>query len=66
MRRRVCVVRTDVSEEIIASIFRVENSTSEEQRQQLAGILRHISEDNILHSRLRENLKSYIGSRVER
>jgi hypothetical protein len=36
MWRRVDLVRTDVSEERIASIFRVEKSVTEEQREQVA------------------------------
>jgi hypothetical protein len=47
MRRRVHLVCTDVSEERIASIFRVEISASEEPG------------DGILHSYRCDNLKSY-------
>jgi hypothetical protein len=36
MWHRVGLVRTDVSEECVASIFRVEKSASEEKRYQLA------------------------------
>jgi hypothetical protein len=51
MWRRVDLVWTDVSEERIASIFRVEKSAIEEPA--WAGGCR-------LHSHRRENLKSYI------
>jgi hypothetical protein len=61
MWRRVDLVNwTDVSEERIASIFKLEKSTSEEPA--WAGgrsTRRHIPEDGILHSHRRENLKSY-------
>jgi hypothetical protein len=48
MLRRVAVVRTDVSEEHIASIIRVVRATT-----------RNNSQDSNLHSHRRENLKSY-------
>jgi hypothetical protein len=54
---RVDLVWTDVSEERIASIFRVEKSAGEEPA--WAGGCRHIPQDGILHSHRRENLKSY-------
>jgi hypothetical protein len=73
MWHRVDLMWTDVSEEHIASILRVEKSASEEpawaggcilsQRRYVPlrtrSTLRHIPEDNILHSHLHENLKSY-------
>jgi hypothetical protein len=49
MLPRVAVVRTDVSEEHIASIIRVVRATR-----------RNNSQDSILHSHRREKLKSYI------
>jgi hypothetical protein len=50
MLRRVALVRTDVSEELSAS-----------QTSVITRATRHnISEDDILHSHRRENLKSYI------
>jgi hypothetical protein len=57
MWRRVHLVWTYVSEELIASIFRVEKSASEEAA--WAGGCSHIPEDGILHRHRRENLKSY-------
>jgi hypothetical protein len=41
-------VSTDVSEEFVASIFRVEKSASKEQQQQLASNRRHIQEHWLL------------------
>jgi hypothetical protein len=58
MCRRVYIVWTDVSGERIASIFRVENSASEEPA--WTSGCSQIPEDGILHSHRRENLKSYI------
>jgi hypothetical protein len=62
MWRRVDVVWTDISEERIASNFRVEKSASEEPAWTggCRSTRRHIPEDSILHSHRRENLKSYI------
>jgi hypothetical protein len=60
MCRRVDIVWTHVSEERIASIFKVEKSESEEPA--WAGgcrLQRHIPEDGILQSHRREILKSY-------
>jgi hypothetical protein len=54
--RRVDMVDwTDVSEDRIASIYRVEKSASEDP----AGAGSHPPEDGIIHSHRRENLKSY-------
>jgi hypothetical protein len=53
---RVDLVWPDVTEERIASIFRVEKSANEEPAWSTR---RHIPEDGILHSHRRENLKSY-------
>jgi hypothetical protein len=50
MLRRVALVRTDVLEELSASIIRVTRDTG-----------RNIPEDDILHRHLRENLRSYIA-----
>jgi hypothetical protein len=60
MWRLVDLVWTDVSEEGVASIFRVEKSASEEPAWAGGYSLRNIPEDGILHSHRRENLKSYI------
>jgi hypothetical protein len=46
MLRRVALVRTDVSEELSASLIRVTR-------------IGELGEDTILHSHRRENLKSY-------
>jgi hypothetical protein len=62
VRRRVDVVDwTDVSEDRIVSIFRVEKFASEEPAsvQSTRYTRRHTPEDGILHSHRRENLKSY-------
>jgi hypothetical protein len=68
MWRRVGLVWTDVSEERVASIFRVKNSASEEpawaggyseMSVHIISTRRHIPEDGILHSHRHENLKSY-------
>jgi hypothetical protein len=67
MWRRIDLVRADISEERIASIFRVEQSASEEpawaggcrQSVHTRSTRRHIPEDGILHSHRRKNLKSY-------
>jgi hypothetical protein len=65
MWRLVDLVWTDVSEERIASIFRVEKSASEEPAwaggcSHTRSTRRQIPEDSILHSHRREHLKSYI------
>jgi hypothetical protein len=72
MLRRVVLVRTDVSEELIASFIRVtrigelgtlavtSNSPSSSETWVLTrATWRNIPEDDILHSNRRENLKSY-------
>jgi hypothetical protein len=59
MWRCVDLWLTDVSEERIASIFRVEKSASVEPAVAGGCRLRHILEDNILHSHRCESLKSY-------
>jgi hypothetical protein len=71
MLRRVAHVRTDVSEERRASIIRVarigelgkmmEALSSSETSVLTRTTRRNISEDGILHSHRRENLKSYNG-----
>jgi hypothetical protein len=66
MWRRVALAWTDVSEERVASIFRVEKSASEEPVWEggfetsvhTRTTRRHIQENGILHSHLRENLKN--------
>jgi hypothetical protein len=66
MWRRVDLVWTDVSEERIASVFRVEKPASDESAWtggsetsvNTISIRRHIPEDGILDSHRRENLKS--------
>jgi hypothetical protein len=55
MWRRVDLVWTNVSEELIASIFRVKNPHARNQHEQVAA-------DCIIHSHRRENLKPYIVS----
>jgi hypothetical protein len=65
MSRRVAHVRTDVSEECIASIIRVERVSELGTLAVTNNFLRrptrrHVTEDDILHSHRRENLKSYI------
>jgi hypothetical protein len=57
MLRRVALVRTDVSEELKASFFRV-TRIGEEIPSSIV-TRRNIPEDAILHSHRRENLKSY-------
>jgi hypothetical protein len=74
MLRRVVLVRTDVSEELCASIIRVTRigelgrlavtSNRRKLRRKTAlasSTRRNILEDDILHSHCRENLKSYIA-----
>jgi hypothetical protein len=62
MLRRVALVRTDVSEERVASIIRVtridEVGTLSVTRNR-STLRSHIPEDGILHNHRRENLKSY-------
>jgi hypothetical protein len=58
MWRRVDLVWTYVSQERIASIFRVEKSVSEEPAW-AGGSRLPLSEDGILRSHRCENLKSY-------
>jgi hypothetical protein len=62
--RRVYVVDwTDVSEDRIASIFRVEKPARKQPAwtsyQSITSTRRHTPEDGFLHSHRRENLKSY-------
>jgi hypothetical protein len=57
MWRRVDLMWTDVSEEHIASIFRVEKSANKEPA--WARCCSHVLEDGSLQSHRRENLKSY-------
>jgi hypothetical protein len=65
--RRVSLVRTDVSQERIASIIGVKRISelgkgamcSSERSVLTRATRRHISEDDIFHSQLRENLKPY-------
>jgi hypothetical protein len=68
MMRRVDLVRTDVSEELIASTLRVERirelilmetTGSLETSVLTRASWRHIPEDDILYSHRRENLISY-------
>jgi hypothetical protein len=58
------VVRWNVSEEHIASIFRIEEIGSANQQASTTRL--HIPEDDILHNHRRENLKSYIAGIVLR
>jgi hypothetical protein len=67
MWRRVDNVLTDVSEESIASIFKVEKRKKIGEQGTLKmkvintiSTRRHITEDCLRHSHRRENLKSYM------
>jgi hypothetical protein len=63
MLRRMTLVKTDVSEKLIASIFRVERMKGEGIKLAVTSnrnTLRSIQEDSILHSQRNENFKSYI------
>jgi hypothetical protein len=64
MLRRVALVRSDVSEELNASIIMVTlmmEALSSSETSGLTRATRHnITEDAILHSHRRENLKSYV------
>jgi hypothetical protein len=64
MLRRVVLVRTDVSEELNASIIGiilVEAILSSETLVLTRATQHNIPEDAILHSHCRENLKSYMA-----
>jgi hypothetical protein len=56
---RVALVWTDVSEELTASITRVQALSSSETLVHTRDTRRNIPEDVILHSHRRENIKSY-------
>jgi hypothetical protein len=63
--RRLALVRTDVSEERITSIFRVARigelgTLAITSNRSTRATLPNIPEDGILHSHRRDNLKSYI------
>jgi hypothetical protein len=74
MLRRVALVRTDVSEELSATLIRVTrigelgttlavtNNRRTLRRNTKTTTRRNIPEDAILHSHRRENLKSYFGT----
>jgi hypothetical protein len=65
MLRRMALVRTDVSEELRVSFIRVtrkEALGSSETSILTRTTRRNITEDTILHSHRRENLKSYKSS----
>jgi hypothetical protein len=57
MLRRVALVRTDLSEEISASIIRVTALSSSETKFFTTATRRNIPEKRILHGHRRENLK---------
>jgi DNA-binding TFAR19-related protein (PDSD5 family) len=59
MLRRVTLVRTDISEELSASIIRVIRIGELGKSVLTRATLRNIPKDVILHSHRRENLKSY-------
>jgi hypothetical protein len=61
MLRRVALVRTDFSEECIASFMRVKRVRELRNLGFQRATRRHIPEDSILHSHRREHLKSYIA-----
>jgi hypothetical protein len=61
MLRRVAIVRTDVSEELSASIRVTRIGEPGTALALTRAIRRNIPEDPILHSHRRENLKSYIA-----
>jgi hypothetical protein len=58
MLRRVALVKTDVSEELSASIIGVTRIGKQGTTLDVF-LSRNISEDDILHSQRRKNLKSY-------
>jgi hypothetical protein len=58
MRRRVDLVWTDVSEELITSTLKMEVIYSSETMVHTSSTLHHIPEDDILHSHCRGNLNS--------
>jgi hypothetical protein len=65
MLRRIPLVRTDVSEECIASIIRFETIRKPEAKSAVTVMMEaihacNITEDDILHNHRREYLKSYI------
>jgi hypothetical protein len=63
MRRRVALVRTDVSEVRIQLLVAANVSSSLNLFNLVLtrATLRHIPEDGIVHGRRRENLKSFIA-----
>jgi hypothetical protein len=63
MLPRVALVRTDVSEELSATITTliIEALSSSETSVLIKPTWPNIQEDDILHSHCRENLKSYIS-----
>jgi hypothetical protein len=62
MWRRIGLVRVEVSEECITSIFRVERH-SFETLDLTRPTRRHITEDGTLHSHRRGNFKAYVKYR---
>jgi hypothetical protein len=66
--RHVALVRTDVSEELSASIIRVTRIgelRSSKTSVLIRAVQQNIPEDNILHSRHHENLKYYLVELLE-
>jgi hypothetical protein len=67
MLRRMALVRTDVSEERIASIIKLlvtANVVPSSPILVTSVTRRNIPEDGILHSQRRDNPKSYLGNSV--
>jgi hypothetical protein len=62
MFHRVALVRTNISEELSASITLMMEALSSSKTSVLKATQHDIQQDGILHSHRRENLKSYFVS----